>query len=129
MNSVLERLRAAYETPDGETWPFAGSEAKARTYECWETPAWAIAAILDAELLSEPVIDPCCGRGQMAEGVLQYGYQRVFATDLADWGYYGRQPGHLNCTRDIHTPVNFPGGGYGLVLRRHAGEQRPAAQL
>lgn len=49
----------------------------------YETPEWAAKAILDVEMLTEDTIDPCCGRGVLAEAA----EQMVMSYDLHDWGY------------------------------------------
>ena len=67
-------------------WPYADMTELAIEAECFETPAWAVNAILDAEVLTHDVIDPCCGRGVMSDLAAERGY-RVIGTDLHDWGY------------------------------------------
>jgi len=71
-------------------WPWAAHRALALAAECYETPEWAVEAILDVEMMSGLVIDPCCGRGVLAEMAAERGH-RVDAFDLYDWGY-GRAP-------------------------------------
>ena len=67
-------------------WPWAGHKAQALEAECYETPEWAVEAILEREILTGLVIDPCCGRGVLAEAAAERGH-RVDAFDLYDWGY------------------------------------------
>ncbi len=67
-------------------WPWAPYKALALEAECYETPEWAVEAILDAEILTDLVIDPCCGRGVLAEAAAERGH-RVDAFDLYDWDY------------------------------------------
>ena len=69
---------------------FRTLEEQAVAAECWETQPWAARAILDVEILTPEVVDPCCGTGILAEAARNAGY-RVFASDLYDWGYAGRQ--------------------------------------
>ncbi len=69
-----------------EPWPFENLTALAKEYECFETPQWAADAILDVELLTPMVIDPCCGRGVLAKAAEARGHD-VFASDLCNWGY------------------------------------------
>lgn len=54
--------------------------------EYLQTDPWAIEAILDCEILTRQVCDPCCGDGRMAEAAKRRGHE-VFASDLFDWGY------------------------------------------
>ena len=54
--------------------------------EAFETPEWAVRAILRVELLTPHVIDPGCGRGVLAEAAKAAGYY-AYAFDLHDWGY------------------------------------------
>ena len=79
--------------PDGKAggaaigeWPWLNHTDLARDAECFETPLWAVHAILDVELLTPMVVDPCCGQGVLAKAADQRGYH-VFASDLYDWGY------------------------------------------
>lgn len=61
-------------------------ERQARLLECFETPAELTRAILQVELLTRHVWDPCCGTGGMARVLSAAGHQ-VVATDIFDWGY------------------------------------------
>jgi hypothetical protein len=67
-------------------WPFLDRKADAIQAEAFETPAWAAEAILDVELLTPLVLDPCCGHGTLTKAALARGYS-CFAQDLYDWGY------------------------------------------
>lgn len=62
------------------------AQAFAEAAECWETQEWAVHGILDVELLTPTVIDPCCGPGVISEIAAQHRYH-VRSTDLHDWGY------------------------------------------
>ena len=55
-------------------------------YECYETPEWAARAILEKELLTYHVWDPCTGRGVLAKAAASSGHV-VKASDVHDWGY------------------------------------------
>jgi predicted RNA methylase len=68
------------------SWPWAPYKALAIEAECYETPEWAVEAILEREIMTGLVIDPCCGRGVLAEAAAERGH-RVDAFDLYDWGY------------------------------------------
>lgn len=61
--------------------------------EGFETPKWCIDAILDVEMMSGLVWDPCTGKGVMAEAAKARGHA-VIASDIYDWGYleYLKQP-------------------------------------
>jgi hypothetical protein len=52
--------------------------------EAYETDTWAIEAILDVELMTESVMDPCCGTGRMAAAAEARGH-RVATLDIHDW--------------------------------------------
>lgn len=67
---------------------FASFAEQAAAAEAWETDPWAAAAILEAEILTEVVVDPCCGTGVLSEAARRKGYD-VRAADLYDWGYTG----------------------------------------
>lgn len=54
--------------------------------EYLQTDPWAIEAILQAEILTRRVVDPCCGDGRMAEAARRAGYE-ILASDLYKWGY------------------------------------------
>lgn len=69
-----------------EPWPFARRKAGAVRAEMYETDPWAVEAILDVELMTPRVIDPCVGRGIMAEAAAARGYS-VHSLDLYDWHY------------------------------------------
>lgn len=68
------------------TWPWADKTELAIQAECFETPETPIRLILDRELLPPIVLDPCCGRGQLAQAAQARGHI-TWATDLYDWGY------------------------------------------
>ena len=59
---------------------------KAKAAEFYETPPWAVEAVLRVELLTRRVWDPCCGRGVLSKAAEAAGYS-VTATDLHAWGY------------------------------------------
>ena len=57
--------------------------------EHYETPEWAVRAILEKELMTPIVIDPCCGTGVLSRIAEEKGYE-AFSFDIHDWGYkYG----------------------------------------
>ena len=59
--------------------------ALAKEAEAYETPRWAVEAILDVEILTHAVIDPCAGRGVMMDAAADCGYD-VYGIDRYDWG-------------------------------------------
>lgn len=67
-------------------WIHADKEDLARKLECWETDEWAVRSILEKEILSKHVTDPCCGMGMLGRVAEQFGYD-VHSIDIYDWGY------------------------------------------
>jgi len=67
----------------------SGFKAKAalseRGDDLYETPAVAVTALLEREMLSSVVWEPACGPGAIV-GVLRAAGHTVIATDLNDWG-------------------------------------------
>lgn len=60
-------------------------QKRAREAEAFETDTWAVKAILDVEIMTRDVLDPCAGRGLMGDYALDLGY-RVVELDKYDWG-------------------------------------------
>ncbi len=54
--------------------------------EHYETPQWAVDAILKKEIMTLDVYDPCTGTGILAEVAQKNGYD-VITGDIHDWGY------------------------------------------
>lgn len=54
--------------------------------EAFETPRWAIEAILDVELTNEYIVDPCSGLGIIAQVCRERGL-RVAECDIHDWAH------------------------------------------
>ncbi len=52
--------------------------------EHFETPEWAAYKILRREILTEQVLDPCCGKGVLAQFALYAGYN-VETNDIYPW--------------------------------------------
>lgn len=63
-------------------------EELCRHYEHFETPAWAAKAILEKEILTHLVVDPCCGIGVLSDAAKEKGH-RIISIDINDWGYPG----------------------------------------
>jgi predicted RNA methylase len=56
--------------------------------EHYETPRWAVDAILNREIMPRVILDPCCGTGVLSDAARAAGYV-VASTDIHDWGYPG----------------------------------------
>lgn len=52
--------------------------------EAFETDPWAAREILDYELMTPFVLDPCCGTGALADAARDRGH-RVLTFDIFDW--------------------------------------------
>ena len=52
--------------------------------EAFETPRWAIEAVLDVELTTSYILDPCCGLGAIGE-VCRDAYLSVEERDIENW--------------------------------------------
>lgn len=57
-----------------------------KNLEHFETPEWAARAILEKEVLTDQVCDPCVGAGILSEVAEDFGY-RTYSFDIHDWGY------------------------------------------
>ncbi len=53
--------------------------------EAFETPRWAIEAVLDVEVTTPRILDPCCGLGAIGEACRDYGLVFVEEMDIVDW--------------------------------------------
>lgn len=53
--------------------------------EAFETPQWAIEAVLDVEVTTRKILDPCAGLGAIANVCWRAGFH-VDAYDVEDWG-------------------------------------------
>ena len=78
--------------------------ALAKEAEAYETPRWAVEAILDREILTDTVIDPCVGKGILAEIACFRGYT-VQCMDKHDWGYPARI-GNFIADAELHVRDN-----------------------
>lgn len=56
--------------------------------EHFVTPLWAVQRVLEKEILTQSVLDPCCGTGVLTEAARACGYT-VIPADIHDWGYPG----------------------------------------
>lgn len=82
----------------------ARHKVAAKQYEAYKTPEWAIERILDVELLTPHVVDPCCGDGVLTYVARRRGY-KVQASDIFDWG----------CKRS--KVIDFLSDYFGLTFR------------
>lgn len=62
----------------------------AEALEHYITPEWAALKILEHEILTKNVVDPCCGFGVLSEVAKSVG-ANVVSVDIYDWGYHGTQ--------------------------------------
>lgn len=72
--------------------------------EHFETPQWAADEILNHEILTNDVIDPCVGTGVLAESAKKRGHA-ITAIDIHDWGYRSHREDFLKLNW-IMPPVN-----------------------
>lgn len=56
--------------------------------EHYITPFWAVEKILEHEIMTDLVLDPCAGSGVLCEAAREAGYN-VQSIDIHDWGYEG----------------------------------------
>jgi predicted RNA methylase len=53
--------------------------------EAFQTPTWAVEAVLDVETTTRRILDPCCGLGAIANVCWRAGFDTT-AFDFEDWG-------------------------------------------
>lgn len=70
--------------------------------EAYETPRWAIESILDVELTTPLLLDPCCGLGAIGHVCRERGLE-VEEFDIQDWSE--RLPGL--CRKEFFGSMNF----------------------
>ncbi len=66
-------------------------EQTCRRLEHFETPEWAARAILEKEIMTPSIIDPCAGSGIMSHVALEDGYD-VHCNDIHAWGQSEKTP-------------------------------------
>jgi hypothetical protein len=83
-----------------------------RGFDCYETPACAVEALLRAEQLPLRIWEPACGRGRIVDVLRAHGHE-VVATDLIDYGLPFTPPGYYgrNFLRETSLPA-----GTGAIL-------------
>lgn len=74
--------------------------------EHFETPEWAVKAILKKEILTKFVVDPCAGAGVMSEVAKNTGYS-VASYDVEEWDYPNKIMDWLTAEKPSHWPDNF----------------------
>lgn len=74
--------------------------------EHFETPVWAAEAILNREILTNVVLDPCVGSGILTDAARAKGYA-VMPIDIHDWGFAGTHI-HDFLTMDSSRFTSFP---------------------
>jgi hypothetical protein len=87
----------------------------AKGLDAFEADPWTIPAVLDGELMTDLVIDPCCGTGLLAAEAETRGHD-VLTFDVHDWSQHFdcRPPGRiLNFLQD---DVDLPAGRKFTVL-------------
>ncbi|TCS62566.1 type I restriction-modification system subunit M [Varunaivibrio sulfuroxidans] len=94
---------------------FATLADQAAAAEAWETPRWAIAAILDVEIMTAAILDPCCGAGALTVAAEDYGYE-VLAMDLYDWGFSARTGVDFLTLKTADLPERFQGGDFTVLM-------------
>lgn len=75
---TLDAARAAL-APGGERL-----EERCKRLEAYQTPRWAIEAVLDVELTTNQILDPCAGLGAIGEVCADRGFA-VEELDIEDW--------------------------------------------
>lgn len=76
------------------------TKEKAHRLEAFQTPVWAIDAILKVEPIDEYVIDPCTGLGALSMALLERGHA-VFSIDIEDWGFPFYKKDFLKVDKDF----------------------------
>ncbi len=76
-------------------------EKLARELEAFETPVWTVESILDVEILTQKVVDPCTGYFVIADAAERHGYD-VETIDIHQWSDE-RSP---NLIKDFLTHVD-----------------------
>jgi len=81
-----------------------------RGFDLYETPACAVASLIQHEKLPHGLWESSCGRGAIAEVLLDAGHA-VYCTDLVDRGYI-----HQAATGDFLKSTGCPQGVDGIVM-------------
>lgn len=76
---------------------------RCRQLEAYETPEWAVEAVLDVEITTRRILDPCAGLGAIANVCWRAGFN-VTAFDAEDWGRHF--PGLMTRVGEV-TQQNF----------------------
>lgn len=74
-----------------------------QSLEFFETPQWAVLAILKNTEISNNIYDPCAGLGAITE-TLRTPSKKIFTTDIKDWGYSNLDRIHDFLDEEINLP-------------------------
>ncbi|MAH03980.1 MAG: hypothetical protein CL561_00270 [Alphaproteobacteria bacterium] len=87
------------------------------TLEHFETPKWAVDAILKKEVLNSFVIDPCCGTGVLSEAADDRDLC-AFPIDIHNWGYRKQQltADFLTMPYTAITPEYMGADGFSVLM-------------
>jgi hypothetical protein len=98
-------------------WPFACPVVGLTVdiAEMVETDPWAVNALLAAEILTPRVLDPCAGRGILAEAARVLGHE-VQALDAFDWGYPARRGDFLALSSIADIDPDWRGRDFTVLM-------------
>lgn len=85
-DGTIDLENKSHEENWAEAKALVGNSVTAKEAEAYETPRWAVDAILRAEILTSNVFDPCAGKGVLMDAARDAGYD-VSGIDKYDWGY------------------------------------------
>src|SRR5262249_22171121 len=95
--------------------------------DLYPTPPWVIAALAEhVDFRNLIVWEPACGDGRMAEALKLAGCSRVYATDIADYGYGGRD--EIIHFLSERSPVLLPRSPDGIVTNSPFGKRGKLAE-
>jgi len=89
------------------------TEEKAKRLEAFETPEWAVRAILRREILTHRVLDPCAGRGVMGRIAERLNYE-VNEWDIHPWQNHVSIRDFLKV--DKHETAFTPGMSFTVLM-------------
>lgn len=80
---------------------------EALKYEAYRTPDWAVDAVLDCEVMTNRVVDPCAGWGVLAEAARDRGHNVISFELSTRWGYGPTGIDFLKIKRDLSNSTVF----------------------